>query len=885
MTPLFARLRSYWRSATRARQLDADMDEEMRFHVEQHAERLIREEHLDAMEARRRAYVAFGGVEKFKEEGRDTRGTRWLDAIWLDARLGIRMLVKYRGLTLVGGFAMAVAIAIGATFFEGLTELLDTRLPFGNGAQIVAVRQASGEQDAARHPAGEFVALREALSSIQELAAFRTVQHNLVSPGTPPEPIKVAEITASAFSLVATAPFMGRYVLEADEQAGASPVVVLGHQTWQSRFGSDPQIVGRTIALGGVTRRVVGVMPAGFRFPVDHHFWIPLYLDPTRETLAAGPELHIVGRLAPAVTLEQAQAELTTFSQRLATDRERPLAQQRFFAMPYTYAHLDLTDPALVTLLRAAQLLVGALTFVVAVNLAILVYARTVTRLSEIAVRTALGASRARILVQLFIEAFALSFLGAIVGLLLADVGLERMHALAIANGSVPFWLRFDLSFTTAAYAIVLAVIAALVMGVLPGLRATGRALTDNLRDLNARTGARLGPVWTSLVVAQVAVAVAVLPAAVYVASQVASLEVTGAGFATEKFVVGSLVLSDDATAQDRARVRARQQQLMSRLEREPGVASVTYSSSVPGFAGSRLIEFEGLGPDDDAGPHDVSALDVSVDFMRVYDARIIAGRPFASGDIGAANNVIVNETFAHRFLSGQSVIGTRFTDAGDDRAFPQRSYQIVGVVADFPRFPPSLSVDGEPTIYHAEAPGDIHPVVVSVRFGASVPPGFIDRFKEVGAEVDPSLQLRRVQPLSVLYDDLRSFWRYIAWGVGLVTMSVLLLSAAGIYALMSFTVAQRTREIGIRTALGAQPRRLMLNVFSRAIRQISAGVIIGTTLAAGVFSSLGVAADDAAAVLTAVAIMMLLVGLLATCGPARRGLRVQASDALRADA
>ena len=222
----------------------------------------------------------------------------------LDARLGVRMLVKHRGLTLVGGFAMAVAIAIGATFFEVMTELLNPALPLEDGERMVALHYATATPGSPeRRVLHDFVAWREELVSVEQLGAFRTVQHNLVSGNAPPEPIRVAEITASGFAVARTPPLLGRYLLPADERANASPVVVIGHQAWQSRFGGDPQIVGRTINLGGVPHTVVGVMPDGFRFPLDHQFWIPFRANPLDYERLRGPELYLFGRLARGVTM------------------------------------------------------------------------------------------------------------------------------------------------------------------------------------------------------------------------------------------------------------------------------------------------------------------------------------------------------------------------------------------------------------------------------------------------------------------------------------------------------------------------------------------------------------------------------------------------------
>src|SRR5688572_14870742 len=439
-----------WRALLRRGRLDAAMDEEMRFHIDMEAERLVQEQGLDRQEARRRAHVAFGGVEKYKEEGRDTRPLQWLDAMSLDARLGIRMLVKHRGLTLVGGFAMAVAIAIGATSFEVISEVLGSDLPVKDGERVVALQYATSNPGTAeRRVLRDFVEWRQQLSTVEQVGAFRTAQHNLASGTAPPEPVKVAEITASGFVLAGTPPLLGRYLLPGDEREEASPAVVIGYQAWQLRFAADPQIVGRAISLGGVAHTVVGVMPDGFRFPVDHQFWKPLRANPMEYERLQGPALYMFGRLAHGATLETAQAELTTIGQRTAATYPKLYERLRPVVLPYTREHLDLTQPGVVWALRVAQLLIGTLTFVVSVNLAILVYARTVTRLGEIAVRTALGASRRRILAQLFIEALALSIVGAAAGLMLAEIALARIQALIPANGAVPFWLDFGLSAAT----------------------------------------------------------------------------------------------------------------------------------------------------------------------------------------------------------------------------------------------------------------------------------------------------------------------------------------------------------------------------------------------------------------------------------------------------
>jgi len=821
-----------------------------------------------------------------------------IDSILLDSRFGVRMLMKHRGLTVVGVFATAVAIAVGATLFEVFSELLGPTLPFTDSARIVGVQFPGPNPDRPeRRVIHDFAAFQGQLRSIEHFGAYRNAEYNLVAADTPPEPVTVAEISASVFTITGVPASKGRFLLPADEAPSAPPVIVIGHQAWQRRFAGDPAVIGRNVKLGGISRTVVGVMPEDFKFPTNHQFWIPFRVEPLKYPRWEGPSIVMLGRLAPGATIEQAEAEVTTIAQRSAVAHpitNRPLQPQ---VMQFTRGFLE---PSVALVLRVGQFLVGILTLVVAINLAILIYARTMTRLGEIAVRSALGASRARILAQLFIEALAMSLVGAGVGLAISRYALGVIQALAHTNGGLPYWVTFDLSMASVLYAIGLALMAALIMGVLPGLKATGARINSNLHELHGRGGTRLGATWTTLIVAQVAVAVAVLPAAVFVAARVIRMEMVGAGFAAESVVVASAAVDLPAGKIDGDLLRARQADLIERLRKEPGVARVAFSSGIPGFAGSEQIRFEdgvrrrtGAEHVPDVGITDAlfpSVVRGSVDMFDTYGAQILAGRNFRSADAATPGAVIVNHSFARMYLKDGNALGVRFKYVEEaegvpvgERA-PERWLEIVGVVRDFPAFPPNFVRAGEPTIYHAANVGDMHPVTVSVRFAGTVPPDFIGRFRQIGAEVDSAMQLHDVGVLADRYTEGRSALRALAWAMGLVTLSVLLLSAAGIYALMSFTVSQRTREIGIRTALGAAPGRVLVTIFRRAAWQVGGGVLLGTALSGGAFVATGLNLSGAVPLLVAVATIMALVGLLAAFAPARRGLRIQAIEALRAD-
>jgi predicted permease len=888
------RISTYWQILTRRDRLTSDMDEEMRFHVEMQTERLMKERGLPVDEARRLALVSFGGVEKYKEAGHDVHGLRWLDTLLLDWRFSLRMLLKHRGLTIVGAFAMAVAIAVGATTFEVIADVLDSPLPLPGGDRIVALEFIGEEAGASEEQViHEFAALRESMTTVEYFSGYHNAQHNLVAAETAPEPVLVAEITPSAFAITNTPALLGRYLLPSDETDAASPVLVIGHQAWQLNFAGDPMVLGRTVHLGGVPRTIVGVMPDGFEFPTGHQFWVPLSEDPLKYKRGEGPELAMFGRLKTGATLEQARAEMAAIAQQTAVAHPGTGEPLRPVVLPYSQQVVE--DPAVQWMMRVAQLFAGVLTVVVAINLAIIVYARTVTRLGEIAVRSALGATRRRILSQLYIESLALSLVGAFAGLGLTRYVLGVIQTLNETAGTLPYWVSFDLSGGAIVFTVALAMVAALIMGVLPGLKATGAGVNANLHELHGRSGTRLGATWTALIVAQVAVAVAVLPVAVFLAWRVVQIEMTGNGFAAESIVVATAGPALDAPPADRGRLTAQQLELVTRLEAEPGVTGVAFSDRIPGPGRLRAIRFEDgvrvraraehvpdMGITDAMYPGTTS---VSVNQFDTYGVEILAGRTFTAADAGTTN-VIVNRSFVDMYLQEPNALGLSFRfDNKAANALPPRWYQIVGVVRDFPSFQLTFTASGAPTVYHPAGVGELSPLVLSVRFAGTVPPTFINRFREIGAEIDPTLQLTEVGVLADVYETLRGTMRSVAWAATLVTTSVLLLSAAGIYALMSFTVAQRTREIGIRTALGAPPRHVLLNVFRRAAWQVSAGVVMGSVLSAGVFAAIGLGATRALPLLLAVAGLMAVVALLATLGPARRGVRIQAVEALRANA
>ncbi|HSU17576.1 ABC transporter permease [Longimicrobium sp.] len=824
---------------------------------------------------------------------------------WLDFKLGARMLVKYPALTLVGGLGMAVAIAIGAALFDVIQAYLDPTIPLDQGERIVAIQSWDAARGHRTHPSlHDFAAWKDEVRSFEPLGAFQPHWRNLVAADGQAEPVQVAEMNAAGFRVARVPPLLGRPLTADDERKGAPPVLVIAWDVWQTRFAGDPHVLGRTLQLGDQRYTVVGVMPKGFAFPMNHHLWAAMREDPADYAEGKSPPVFVFGRMAQGVTPERAQAELTAIGARTAVTAPGTHERLQPRIVPYTYPLLGLDDDGDPAEMHMMQFMVSLLLVVVCANVAILVYARTVTRQGEITVRSALGASRRRIVAQLFVEALVLSAAAAAVGLVLAAVGLKQAHELMLQEmaGGAPFWMKLHLSSTTVIYVAGLTVLAAVIAGVLPAVQATGQQLQSSLRQLGGGTGLRLGKTWTALIILQVAFAVAVLPAAVFTVWDSVRHATFQAGFAADQFLSATVAMDGELppSAEARqyqadysARFAGYQAELVRRLKADPGVTAVTVALALPGSEPKSLVEVDGAkgaGAETATG-HQARRSRVDAEFFGAFDAPVLSGRGFYEGDFNAASTaVVVNRAFVKQFLGGGNAVGrrVRYVSTRDEPPPPDvedgRWYEIVGVVRDLPATAMEPG-DVEARMYHPLVPGQVYPVSIGVKVGRGSPAAFAGRLREVATALDPALRLHDVLPLDEVYRKSQVATRLTAWALALVTLSVLLLSAAGIYALMSFTVAQRRREIGIRSALGAHPRQIVGAIFSRAVVQLAAGVVVGAVVAALLDLGSGgtLMQGHAAVLLPVVGVLMLLVGLLAAVIPARRGLRIEPTEALRA--
>lgn len=876
--------------------IEREMDEEMRHHVALEAEQLVREENLPLDEAHRRAMIVFGGMEAHKQDARVSRGFALFDRMWvswLDVKLGMRMLTKYPGLSVVSVLGMTVAVAIGAAGFTFLQAMIDPTIPLPEGDRIVSLQNVAGTEYRNRQVLYDFGVWRTELKSVRDLAAFTSDGRNVVTATGRIDLAEVVAMTASGFRAARVLPLLGRTLLDEDERPGAPPVIVLGYDEWQRTFEGDPDIIGRTVRVGGDVYTVAGVMPDGYRFPVNHGYWVALQPDPTIAP-GEGPSAHVFGRLTDGTTLEQAQAELTTIGARLAAAHPDTHRQLRPYVLPYAHPFFEIDSPAVARMARMFQMGLTLLLVIVAVNVAVLVYARTAARTGEIAVRSALGAGRARVVTQLFAEALVVSSIASALGLMLAGVGLAWAQSFLEGDSWLPFWFDLRLSPAVVLYAAALAVLAGVIVGVIPALKATGRELQTGLQQLSAR-GSRmqLGHMWTMMIVAQVVFAVAGLPFAGYIAAKSIQRATQDPGYPAQEIVSGWLSLEGDEAAQNadsaiRAAIESRvfngAHELLRRLKSDPTISAVTFGG-FPRTEGFGRVEVEGTGKE-----HWVRHGTVGMGYFDVFDVPIAAGRALEASDtLAGANRVVVNRVFAEQVLGGGNVLGRRIRTvtrrpgdpSGDTQTGPW--LEVVGVVANF-----GTQADFDPAdakMYQASPLRYAFStsITIRVREGASIT-AVAERFRGMTVAVDPRLRLHQLRTAADSEREVQESLLALAVAVVAVTSAVGLLSSAGVYAMMSFVVVQRRREIGIRLALGASPHRILRPIFARAAAQLGAGVVVGLILASAIARVIGVGplSDSGPLLLPAVVALILVTGILAALGPAQRAIAVPPTDTLR---
>ncbi len=848
---------------------------------------------------------------------RSVQGFRAFDGLSLDFKLGGRMLVRYPGLTVIAGLAMAFAICVGTVIFQMLSIFVYPSLPLPQGDRLVQIRNWDVATNSAEPRAlHDFNVWRTTLPSMTELGAWRDVTRNLIVTEGDARPVQVAEITPSAFRVADGTPLMGRVLMEADERPAAPSVAVIGYDVWRTRFGSEPAVLGRSVQLGTEHVTIVGVMREGFAFPIAHDVWTPLRIVNDAHAPRSGPAISVFGLLAPGATLDTAQAELTAVGQRVAREQPATHAQLQPRVAPYALPDGGLQDE--IGILASIYFFAVMLLVLICSNIALLLFARAATRESELTVRTALGASRARIVAQMFAEALVLGGVAAVIGLAAAHIVLNNwgLPFLEVNLGRLPFWYDVSLSPATVLFALGLTVLGSAIAGVMPALKVT-RRMGSRLKQATAGAGGlQFGGIWTVVIVLQVAITVA-FPAVVYVEQgQLRHIRTFDAGFAAEEYLAVQLGMDTPAVAgangdadrpAQRAAFASSIQELRRRLAAEPGVAGVTFADWVPRVPDRPWDRIElpddvTVAPGSEAGAGgearrprrwaNVGRIEPS--YFDVLETPMLAGRAFAVADLGPGANVaIVDQGFVEQVLQGRNPIGqqVRFAQDPKDPAVkrPNPWIEIVGVVKELGMGSPTAKQRAA-GMYLPATPDRFDQVFMLVH-GRSDPMTLVPQVRAIAAAVDPALRLGGWQPVDQVLEELLWFVKLWMKITMLMTAVALLLSLSGIYAVLSFIVARRTREIGVRVALGASRARVIAAIFRRPLIQVGLGVVAGgglIALAATIETEMPGLSGDLSlgqfAIVVAYSMIMLGVCLLACVVPTRRALSVEPTVALRLD-
>ncbi|MGE5833389.1 MAG: ABC transporter permease [Acidobacteriota bacterium] len=821
----------------------------------------------------------------------------------VDVRLGLRTIVRTPGLSLVAVCALAIGIPVGLAPMHAV-DALERPLP---GDPDGRIRTLCYWRDTVHEhaTAGDYSLWRTSLRSFGALAAYRLTTVNLDMGGAGLS-VPGIETTASTFDILRAPAMLGRVLRADDERSGAPGVVVIGHDLWRAQFAGDPGIVGRRLLIGGAPFSVVGVMPPAFRFPTSHQLWMPLRIPDDGGGPRSGAPLVVFGRLSDAVTPDSAQAELQTLTSSLATaDLSRRSSdgakadpdsfdRLRATVLPAWHLTFDFPSPGGLRALPEfsfVQVLMLAPLFVACLNVGLLILAQTSTRASEFALRTALGAGRGRILTQVFVEFMVLAVMAAGTGLLLLDwLSGRLLTALGI---TLPYWIDTGLTASTVLRGLILAAGCAVIAGVAPAVRMTGRSIAANIKRTGAsRSGNRLGGqgrLSSALIVLDVAVAVVAIGVAGGLWGKV---QATKPSESTDGIRAGEILsVSLDVRSSQRPQVARAQAALVERLRGQPAVRAVTFATALPRMDHPiRLIDVEqdpaAAAP---AGPFKVRTARIAIDFFDELEQPLVAGRGFDSRDlVENAGTIIVNTTFAQRAFGPTSPIGRRVRQATSDRAPVGPWLEIVGVVGHMGVH--ALTPSQDDGVYLPLAEGDVNPVRLAIWVRGE-PAVLAPRVHELARAVDPNAVIAMAVPLDEMFEGDWYFLKAFVLGAALLVGVLLSLAASALYAILSLIVSQRTREIGIRVALGANRWRIARDIATRAVVQIGAGVLLGLPFAGALcyefleLTGSGRSVPGAVAMASLLGVsVMLLVSLTACTVPTLRALRIAPMDALRTE-
>ena len=802
-----------------------------------------------------------------------------------DLRFGLRVLAKSSGFTTVVVVMLALGIGVNTAIFTIVDSVVLKGMPFHDPGEIAYVASNRG---GVSYP--DFVDFRRQSHSFKGLGAFNSLAVNLSDRDAAAEQVTGAAISANTFSLLGATPLIGRDFAEHDEQPGAPPVALVSYGLWRARYGGDDRVLGRVIRINLVEHTVIGVMQPGQGFPQDTRVWIPLVPDEATQRRDARSLLGF-GRLADDASFEEAAAELSTLAQGLATAYPETNAEIEARVAPYT--DRGTTGPIRVILYT----MLGAVAFVLLIacaNVANLLLSRAIRRIRETSIRTALGASRWRIVRQLLIESVMMSLLGGALGLGVALFGLRWFDAATLPTGR-PYWLDFSMDYRVFAYFTAVSVATGILFGLAPALHVSKSNVNEHLKEggRGGTGGARVGRMTTALLVGQIALTIVLLVGAGLMLRSLLNLQQLDIGVDTRNLLAMQVAPSRSRYPQAEDQVRF-EERLEEKLRALPGMQSVTMASNPPaGGAMFRGLSIEGREMTDANNRLPiVGALSIAPGYFDALGLTIGRGRAFTATD-GAlgAEAVIVNESFVTRYFPGEDPLGKRLRLASDPNRGAEdataRWLTIVGVSPPVFQWSQEQDVRIRPTVYvpfRQEPPGAFTILARSRASQESVAAAIREELKQIDADL-PLYNIRSMDDILALRR-----WADRIFGTLFTVFAViaLLMSSIGIYAMTAYGVGQRTQEIGLRMALGAGSREILWLVLRQGVTRIVLGTAIGLAAAFGASRILqsGLTNVTATDPITYVSISILLavITLLACFVPARRATRLDPVDALRTE-
>jgi putative ABC transport system permease protein len=799
-----------------------------------------------------------------------------------DLRLAARVLVKTPAFTIIAVMALALGIGASTAIFSVVNTVLLRPLPYSEPDRLVELREyrESKHSDAPVAP-GSFLDWQQQSTSFDSLGAYGMNFFNLTG-GAEPERVRAAEVSAGLITLLGVNPAKGRDFRPEEDRAGGERVAIISHGLWQRHFGGGESALGRQLQLNGTPYTVVGVMPASYIFPArDVELWTPLAFNDQQRQSYGMHRLSVIGRLKKDASIEQARAEIETIAARISQQHPDTNTGWSAKAVPMLEFAVGSVRPHLVVLLGA----VAFMLLIACANVANLLLARASARQKEVAIRTALGAKRGHIVRQFLTESVLLALVGGGAGLLLAAWSMDALVMLAPED--LPRIKEVAIDGRVLLFTLAVSTMTGILFGLAPALQASRPDLTETLKEGGRGTseGRRLKRSRNLLVVAEVALAIVLLIAGGLLVQSFARLQQVSPGFNPEKAIAVTLSLPQTKYPGNE-RITAFYDQLTQKVSELPGVESVGGTHALPIINESQLgFRLEGAEPADDGSLPVTNYYVVSPDYFKAMGIQLMRGRAFTAQDGASAPRVaIINETMARKHFQDEDPIGKRISVTNSQEPIYR---EVVGVVADVKQH--GLSRPTPSQFYEPFAQQPLPFFTLIVR-GSNDPSSLAAAVRAEVLKLDKEQPIARVRPLETIVSDSIARQRFSMLLLAIFAAVALVLAAVGLYGVVSYSVAQRTHEIGIRMALGASSSDVLRMVIGQGMRLAGAGMLFGlvgafvvTRALKGMLSDLlfGVSVSDPVT-FTAIPLVLLSVALAATYIPARRATRVDPMVALR---